>query len=66
MRKINMENYLLNPNIYELRNGTEQTDAPKCPYGNTYQWIGYDVEAKEYVRVTKSVFKLLIKKVEYE
>lgn len=63
MRRINMETYLVNPSRYELRNGNT-ADAPSCPYGNKYQWIGYDLETKEYVRFTKSVFKLLIVKVE--
>ena len=56
MRKVNMEQYLLEPERYELRSGQE-SDAPLCPYGNRYQWIGYDLEMQEYVRFTKSVFK---------
>lgn len=59
MRKVNMQEYLLQPDRYELRPG-DQKDAPLCPYGNHYQWIGYDVEREEYVRFTKSVFKKLI------
>lgn len=59
MRKVNMEAYLLQPDRYELRSG-HQKDAPLCPYGNHYQWIGYDLEREEYVRFTKSVFKKLI------
>ncbi|MGB0862751.1 MAG: hypothetical protein ACPG19_11200 [Saprospiraceae bacterium] len=59
MRKVNMEAYLANPSKYELRKGSA-TDAPSCPYGNEYQWIGYDLEAQEYVRFTKSVFKKLV------
>ena len=63
LRKVNMEAYLLSPNQYELRQGT--TDgAPLCPYGNHYQWIGYDKQAKEYVRFTKSVFKCLVREIE--
>ena len=54
-----METYLSHPGRYELRPGN-QPDAPHCPYGNKYQWIGYDLVSKEYVRFTKSVFKLLI------
>ncbi len=61
MRKVNMEQYLENPNRYELRSGMEK-DAPLCPYGNHYEWIGFDLNAMEYVRFTKSVFKLLIQK----
>jgi hypothetical protein len=63
MRKIDMETYLLNPIQYELRDGNTP-DAPSCPYGNKYQWIGYDLDAKEYVRFTKSVFKKLVEAVE--
>lgn len=52
--------FQLQPNRYELRSG-QLEDAPTCPYGNPYQWVGYDLEAKEYVRFTKSVFKKLIR-----
>jgi hypothetical protein len=62
MRKVDMETYLTHPDHFELRNGN-QPDAPDCSYGNKYQWIGYDLDKKEYVRFTKSVFKLLITKV---
>lgn len=60
LRKVNMETYLVSPNRYELRSGNEE-NAPLCPYGNHYEWIGFDSEMKEYVRFTKSVFKKLIK-----
>jgi hypothetical protein len=63
MRKVDMTSYLLNPNRYELRSGSTD-DAPNCPYGNKFLWIGYDLKLKEYVRFTKTVFKLLIKKEE--
>ena len=59
MRKVTMQEYLLHPQRYELRSGKEES-APTCPYGNRYQWIGYDKEGKEYLRFTKSVFKLLV------
>jgi hypothetical protein len=59
MKKVNMKSYQADPLRYELRKGN-QTDAPDCPYGNKYQWIGYDLATMEYVRFTKSVFKLLI------
>ena len=59
MRKVTMEEYLLAPQRYELRSGNTES-APSCPYGNRYQWIGYDKEKKEYLRFTKSVFKLLV------
>jgi hypothetical protein len=61
MRKVDMKSYLDHPANYELRDGNKP-DAPNCPYGNKYEWVGYDLEAKEYVRFTKSVFKLLIAK----
>ena len=54
-----MEEYYLNPQRYKLRTGQAE-EAPACPYGNRYQWIGYDLKQKEYVRFTKSVFKKLI------
>jgi len=60
MRRINMETYLLNPHQYELRSGNE-VGAPLCPYGNQFEWIGYDKKTQEYVRFTKSVFKKIIK-----
>lgn len=59
MRKITMEMYKAAPDRYELRSGTDE-GAPACPYGNSYQWIGFDKELQEYVRFTKSVFKLLV------
>lgn len=61
MRKINKEAFLLNPLRYELRKGNIE-GAPLCPFGNHYQWIGFDYENQEYVRFTKSVFKHLIQK----
>jgi len=60
MRKVNMEEYLLDPNRYELRTG-DREDAPLCPYGNQYQWIGFDLKEAEYLRFTKSVFKKLVR-----
>jgi hypothetical protein len=60
MRKINKEAYDFEPERYELRRGIEP-EAPDCPYGNRYEWIGFDKTASEYVRFTKSVFKLLMK-----
>jgi hypothetical protein len=58
-----MEMYQTNPSRYELRSGQE-SEAPSCPYGNRYEWIGYDLETKEYIRFTKSVFKLLVQQFE--
>ena len=59
IRKVGMSDYELNSDRYELRPGNT-SDAPLCPYGNCFQWIGYDLKEKEYVRFTKSVFKKLI------
>jgi hypothetical protein len=60
MRKVTMEEYLLAPARYELRPGSAE-GAPSCPYGNQFEWIGYDKETATYVRFTKSVFKLLVR-----
>lgn len=60
MKKVTMEMYTLEPRRYELRSG-KKDDAPLCPYGNHYKWIGYDLSDKEYVRFTKYVFKKLVK-----
>lgn len=49
----------LAPDRYQLRKGTLE-DAPPCPFGHRFKWIGYDSEKEKYVRVTKSVFKRLI------
>jgi hypothetical protein len=57
--KVDKEAYLLEPDRYELRPGTVE-GAPLCPYGNHYQWIGYDKHTGEYLRFTKSVFKKMI------
>ncbi len=62
MRKITKQAYLIQPDRYELRKGTTP-GAPLCPYGNHYQWVGYDIEEQEYVRFTKSVFKKIIQQV---
>lgn len=51
--------YNLSPDRYELRKGT-RPDAPPCPFGHRFKWIGFDKEKGEYVRVTKSVFKRMV------
>lgn len=56
LRKVTMQEYRMQPERYEIRSGSE-ADAPSCPYGNRYQWIGYDLLEQEYVRFTKSVLK---------
>lgn len=63
MRRINRETYQKNPARYELRSGHE-SDAPLCPYGNHFAWIGFDKEEKEYVRFTKRLFKSLVQRIE--
>ena len=50
------------PERYELRKGSEE-GAPACPYGNEYEWVGFDLKAEIYVRFTKRVFKRLISQV---
>ena len=40
LRKVSMEMYLASPKRYELRSGHEK-NAPLCPYGNHYEWIGF-------------------------
>lgn len=47
------------PERYELSKGTE-ADAPSFSFGSRYQWIGFDKEEIPYVRMTKSVFRLLM------
>ena len=59
IRKVNMSEYLLDPSRYQLRSGKEP-NAPLCPYGNHYKWIGFDNLTNEYIRFTKSVFKHII------
>ncbi|MFT4535356.1 MAG: hypothetical protein ACJA1A_001933 [Saprospiraceae bacterium] len=56
---ISAEMFNLRPGRYEIRKGTFP-DAPPCPFGHRFKWIGYDMEEMKYVRVTKSVFKRLI------
>ncbi len=58
LHKVTMEEYLVQPEKFELRSG-KSPNAPTCPYGNYYEWIGYDLEKEEYIRFTKSVFKKL-------
>ena len=60
---ITAEVFNLSPDRYELRKGT-LPDAPPCPYGHRFKWIGYDKQEMQYVRVTKSVFKRLINKLD--
>jgi hypothetical protein len=64
LKRIDHKTYTSNPEWFELRSGSEK-EAPNCPYGNRYQWIGYDLNQKEYVRFTTTVFKILMKQKEY-
>ena len=61
LERINSETYHQNPKQYELVKGSTQ-GAPKCPYGNNYNWIGYDHVNRKFVRFTKTIFKTLIQK----
>jgi len=63
MRRVTMADFLKRPNQYELRSGSRE-GAPLCPFGNHFEWIGYDKEYLEYVRFSKSVFKKLIQEIE--
>ena len=56
---ITAEVFSLAPERFELRKGT-LPDAPPCPFGHRFKWIGFDKAEMKYVRVTKSVFKRLI------
>lgn len=59
MRRIDKETFSQSPQRYELRKGNA-AEAPLCPYGNLYAWIGYDKEQQEYVRFSKRLFKSLV------
>jgi len=56
---VDSQSYVREPDRYELRHGSEPL-APSCPYGNRYKFIGFDKISKEYVRLSKSVFKKLV------
>jgi len=43
MRRVNSEAFKLEPTRYELRAGSEP-NAPNCPFGNRYEWIGFDLK----------------------
>lgn len=62
---ITAEIYNNSPDRFELRKGTHP-DAPPCPYGNQFKWIGFDKQEKKYIRVTKSVFKKLINQLDQD
>ncbi len=59
--RVDSKTFFQNPNQYQLVSGNTK-GAPKCPYGNYYQWVGYDRINHNFVRFTKSIFKNLIQK----
>lgn len=61
LTRVNSKIFNQNPSQYELVSGNTK-GAPKCPYGNTYQWIGYNHSNDSFVRFTKSIFKKLIQR----
>ena len=63
MERVNSEMYHNNPARYTIVSGAID-GAPKCPFGNKQQWVGFDLEQKKYIRFTKSVFKKLIQEIE--
>lgn len=63
MEKVNANDFEKDPNRYIIVSGTNQ-DAPTCPYGNTFKWVGYDLKEEKYIRFTKSVFLKLVKEKE--
>lgn len=56
---IDAEIFDADPSRYNIRSGSEE-GSPSCPFGNRYEWIGYDIKEKNYVRFTKSVFKRIM------
>jgi hypothetical protein len=60
MRRVCMDAYDCEPDRYVLRPG-HTADAPLCPYGNRYKWVGYDTTTDEYVRYSKRLFIKLVK-----
>ncbi|OYQ34086.1 hypothetical protein CHU92_12175 [Flavobacterium cyanobacteriorum] len=60
LRVVDMEAFKNEPGRYEIR--TLDPDAPLCPYGNQRIHIGYDKNENSYVRVTKSVLKIILNK----
>ncbi len=54
------EEFNQRPESFELRKGTT-AGAPLCPAGNLFKFVGYDLVNVRYVRLTKSVFRKLVK-----
>lgn len=59
LTKITFDIFNENTSRYSLISG-KVYGAPRCPYGNNYKWIGYDLQEDQFVRFTTSVFKKLI------
>ncbi|MEZ5047194.1 MAG: hypothetical protein R2831_09410 [Chitinophagaceae bacterium] len=55
LKKIYKVDYNLNPERYELR--IDFSDAPLCPYGNSFRAIGYDKIENEYIWLVTSILK---------
>lgn len=55
LRRVVKADFDRDPARFEFR--TRDAAAPLCPYGNRYAWIGFDREAGEYVRFTKSIVR---------
>lgn len=60
LTRVDSKTFNENPKRYELVSGNTK-GAPTCPYGNQYEWVGFDKIDKKFVRFTKSIFKKLIK-----
>ena len=63
IKRIDAANFASHPGRYILVEGTAP-GAPLCSTGNRFQFVGFDIETKEYVRFTKSVFMKLKKEIE--
>lgn len=61
--RITRELYDQDPTRYTIVRGDTE-GAPFCPYGHCFQWVGYDLQEKAFVRFTKSVFKHLVQEKE--
>ena len=55
MIKITAAEFNLDEQRYILVEGS-QPNAPLCPFGNRFRFVGFDTKTKQYVRYTKSVF----------
>lgn len=55
LTKIFKEKFYEDPSRYEFRIG--YPDFPACPFGNSYQALGFDRENNEYVWLVTSIIK---------